>query len=62
MNNYRAVEVAEGFGDPCESEEEHLAAWQHLVDTGFVWQLQGRFGRTAQAMIDNGLIYPFPRD
>ena len=58
MDNYRAVEVAEGFGSPCESEEEYLAAWQHLVDTGLAWSLQGWFGRTAQAMIDNGLIMP----
>ena len=38
------------------NEEEYLSAWQHLVDTGLAWRLQGWFGRTAQHLIDQGLI------
>jgi len=56
MDNYRAVELAEGFGEPGD-EEEVLAAWQHLVDTKLVWQLQGFFGRTAMRLIEDGLIH-----
>ena len=37
-------------------EEELKEAWQHLVDTGLAWSLQGRFGRIAHAMIENGDI------
>lgn len=54
MNSYRAVALAEGFEDG--SEEEVIAAWQFLVDTGLAWSLQGWFGRTAKALIDRGYI------
>jgi hypothetical protein len=54
MNNYDAVMIAEGA---IESEEEEVvAAWQHLHDTGLGYQLQGWFGRTLQNLIENGLI------
>jgi len=55
MDNYTATGLAEGFIE-AESEEQVLAAWQHLVDTGLAWQLQGSFGRTAQQLIDSGYI------
>ena len=55
MDNYTAVGLAEGFIE-AESEEQVLAAWQHLVDTGLAWSLQGWFGRTAQQLIDSGYI------
>ena len=34
--------------------EEETEAWQYLIDTGMVWQLQGWFGRTAKRLIDEG--------
>ena len=40
------------------SMEEQLEAWQHLVDTGYAWTLQGWYGRTAADMIDAGIINP----
>ena len=55
MNNFDAIGIAEGFLE-CESEDEWLEAWQHLVNTGIVWQLQGWFGRSAQHLIDEGRI------
>ncbi len=56
MDNYRAVALAEGFEDG--SEDEVIEAWQHLVDTGLAWTLQGSFGRQALAMIEADVIHP----
>lgn len=57
MDNYTAIGIAEGFV-PADSEDQVLEAWQHLVNTGLAWMMQGWFGRQAQDMIDQGLINP----
>ena len=54
MNNYTAVGIAEGFIES-ETYEQSLEAWQHLIDTGLAWTLQGWFGRVAASLIDEGL-------
>lgn len=38
------------------TEEEVVTFFQGLVNTGLAWSLQGHYGRTAQALIDDGLI------
>ena len=55
MNNYTATGLAEGFIE-AESEEQIIEAWQYLHDTGLAYKLQGWFGRTAQQLINDGII------
>jgi len=57
MDNFTAVAIAEGFQD-AESIDQSIEAWQHLVDTGLAWTLQGAFGRTARDLINEGVISP----
>ena len=57
MDNFTAIGIAEGFIE-AESEEQVIEAWQHLIDTGMAWQLQGWFGRTAMHLIEEGYCTP----
>lgn len=54
MNNVEAINIAEGHVEST-SEEQYVAAWQHLINTGLAWSLQGWFGRQAEAMIKAGV-------
>ena len=54
MDNFTAVAIAEGFW-AAESQDEVIEAWQHLINTGLCWKLQGSFGRMAQRLIDEGV-------
>lgn len=55
MDGNTAVMIAEGIEEA--SEERRVEAWQHLIDTGLAWKLQGWFGRTAQDLIEDGVCH-----
>jgi hypothetical protein len=59
INSYLATAYAEGFceGDGA-SPMDQLRAWAYLIKTGTCWQLQGWFGRTAEQLINSGIISP----
>ena len=56
MNNFEATMIAEGV-EEASSEEEFIEAWQHLIDSGLAWTLQGFFGRTANHLIEEGICH-----
>lgn len=56
MDNFTAVMITEGVEEA--DEDRQIEAWQHLIDTGLAWQLQGCFGRQAEHMINEGLCSP----
>lgn len=60
MNNYDAVMIAEGAHTA--TQELQIEAWQHLIDTGLAWSLQGAFGRKAEALIEAGFCTPGYQD
>ena len=53
MDTGTAILIAEGVNEADESTR--IEAWQHLIDTGLAWKLQGHFGRQAIRLIDSGI-------
>ena len=37
------------------TEEETILFFQELINSGLAWKLQGHYGRTAAALIEEGL-------
>jgi hypothetical protein len=59
MNFEKALATVEGM-PPYEAptEKEVITAWQWLIDTGYAWRLNGRYGRTADGLIEDDICTP----
>jgi hypothetical protein len=55
MNAVDACMICEGEYEA--SREEQVEAWQHLIDNGMVWKLQGFYGRNATNLINAGICH-----
>lgn len=54
MDDFTAIQIAEGVQDV--ERKTWVDAWQHLIDTGQCWNLQGWFGRNARDFLVNGIV------
>ena len=52
MQNLTEQIIMYESGDLTDSQTHQL--FQHLIDSGLVYMLQGHYGRTAEALIDAG--------
>jgi|HubBroStandDraft_5_1064220.scaffolds.fasta_scaffold43588_6 hypothetical protein len=56
LSSERAVALVEGREEG--TNEEVLAAWQTLTDSGVVWTLPGPYGQLADALLAEGVLLP----
>ncbi len=56
MTDFEAIGIAEGL-EPARDQQHQIEAWQHLIDTGLAWTLEGWFGRQAWALIEQGVCH-----
>ena len=53
---YDSVGAIIAFEQGDLDDDETIELFQHLVDTGLAWTLQGSYGRMAKNMIDAGVV------
>jgi hypothetical protein len=54
---FDTLEFIMQYEDGSLTEEETIAGFQHLINTGLAWQLQGSYGRIAAHLIGAGLCH-----
>lgn len=57
MTNDEQVNAIIDYENGTLAQDETIRLFQHLVNTGLAWRLQGHYGRTAMALIHAGLVH-----
>jgi hypothetical protein len=52
------VDAIIAFEEGQLNDKQVVELFQHLVDSGEVWGMQGFYGRTAMDLIEQGLVKP----
>jgi hypothetical protein len=53
-NTFDVVAFVMDFESGSLDDDAIIEGFQHLIDSGMAWQLQGMYGRTAARLIDEG--------
>lgn len=56
QKKYDEVGAIMAYENDSLSMEDTIELFQHLVNNGMAWTLQGHYGRVAQCFIDSGQI------
>lgn len=56
-NKYNLADGIMNYEAGMMSDEQIVELFQHLIDNGAVWRLQGHYGRTAEHLISAGLCH-----
>lgn len=56
MSNYDLTGNIIAFEEGELEDDQVIELFQYLVDTGIAWQLQGVYGRTANDLIEAGVL------
>lgn len=46
------------YEDGALEDDQIVEGFQHLINSGTVWHLQGHYGRMAEALIEAGYCHP----
>ena len=57
----RLVDLLIAYDESQVTQDEEVALFEHLVETGVCWQLSGHYQRVAATLIEAGLIKPAER-